>query len=152
MVCLRHEGSMIGVQCHWWFVEDLFIYQKAPFENFCNLWFCRKSRYCEFFSMGCCSSLWLDQEVKNDMSDQYNVSLGVCNVKIIKSLMGVKRGSFSRCFGLWALASRDSNFFSWALMQMLNLAVVNTFWPIPSRSRLVHGCIHGPCIKSMDLG
>ena len=21
-VCLHHEGSMIGVQCHWWFVED----------------------------------------------------------------------------------------------------------------------------------
>ena len=43
-------------------------------------------------------------------------------------------------------------FFFVALMQMLNLAVVNTFWPIPSRSRLVHGWIHGPCIKSMDLG
>ena len=43
-------------------------------------------------------------------------------------------------------------FFFVALMQMLNLAVVNTFWAIPSRSRLVHGCIHSPCIKSMDLG
>ena len=43
-------------------------------------------------------------------------------------------------------------FFLMALMHMLNLAVVNTFWPIPSRSRLVHGCIHGPYIKSMDLG
>ena len=43
-------------------------------------------------------------------------------------------------------------FFFVALMLILNLAVVNTFWPIPSRSRLVHGCIHGPCIKSMDLG
>ena len=43
-------------------------------------------------------------------------------------------------------------FFFVASMLMLNLAVVNTFWPIPSRSRLVHGCIHGPCIKSMDLG
>ena len=32
----RHEGSMIGVQCHW-SVEDLFIYQKAPFKNFCDL-------------------------------------------------------------------------------------------------------------------
>ena len=39
-----------------------------------------------------------------------------------------------------------------ASMLILNLAVVNTFCPIPSRSRLVHGCIHGPCIKSMDLG
>ena len=43
-------------------------------------------------------------------------------------------------------------FFFVSSMQMLNLAVVNTFWPITSRSRLVHGCIHGPCIKSMDLG
>ena len=43
-------------------------------------------------------------------------------------------------------------FFFVASMLILNLAVVNTFWPIPSRSRLVHGCIHGPCIKSMDLG
>ena len=43
-------------------------------------------------------------------------------------------------------------FFFVALMLILDLAVVNTFWSIPSRSRLVHGCIHGPCIKSMDLG
>ena len=43
-------------------------------------------------------------------------------------------------------------FFFVASMLILNLTVVNTFWPISSRSRLVHGCIHGPCIKSMDLG
>ena len=43
-------------------------------------------------------------------------------------------------------------FFFIASMLILNLAVVNTFWPITSRSRLVHGCIHGPCIKSIDLG
>ena len=43
-------------------------------------------------------------------------------------------------------------FFFVASMLILNLAVVNTFWPIPSRSRLVHGCIRGPCIKSIDLG
>ena len=42
--------------------------------------------------------------------------------------------------------------FFFVVSMILNLAVVNTFWPIPSRSRLVHGCIHGPCIKSMDLG
>ena len=86
------------------------------------------------------------------MSDQYNVCLGMCNVKIRKFLTGVKRGSFSRCFRLRALASRHLNFFFMASMHMLDLAVVNTFWSIPSRSRLVHGCIHGPCIKSMDLG
>ena len=44
------------------------------------------------------------------------------------------------------------DFFFVASMLILNLVVVNTFWPIPSRSTLVHGCIHGPCIKSMDLG
>ena len=42
---------------------------------------------------------WLGQEVKNDMSDQYNVSLGVCNVKIRKSLTGAKRGSFRNASG-----------------------------------------------------
>ena len=38
-------------------------------------------------------------------------------------------------------------FFFMASMLMLNLAVVNTFGPITSRSRLVHGCIHGPCLS-----
>ena len=42
---------------------------------------------------------WLGQEVKNDMSDQYNVSLGVCNVKIRKFLTGAKRGSFGNASG-----------------------------------------------------
>ena len=55
---------------------------------------------------------------------------------------------------LWVTSSsvKVFEFFFMASMHMLNLAVVNTLWPIPSRSRLVHGCIHGPCIKSMDLG
>ena len=42
---------------------------------------------------------WLGQEVKNDMSDQYNVSLGMCNVKIRKFLTGAKRGSFQDASG-----------------------------------------------------
>ena len=42
-------------------------------------------------------------------------------------------------------------FFFMASMHMLNLAVVNTFWPISSRSRLVHGCIHGPCLSPWIL-
>ena len=42
---------------------------------------------------------WLGQEVKNDMSDQYNVSLGICNVKIRKFLMGAKQGSFRDALG-----------------------------------------------------
>ena len=60
-------------------------------------------------------------------------------------------GLISRCFGLRALVSRHLNFFFMASMHMLNLAVVNTFWPITSRSRLVHGCIHGPCISPWIL-
>ena len=43
--------------------------------------------------------LWLGKEVKNDMSDQYNVSLGMCNVKIRKFLTGAKRGSFRDALG-----------------------------------------------------
>ena len=49
--------------------------------------------------MGRCSSRGLGQEVKNDMSDQYNVSLGMCNVKITKFLTGAKRGSFQDASG-----------------------------------------------------
>ena len=40
--------------------------------------------------------LWLGQEVKNDMSDQYSDSLGVCNVKIRKCLWGQKWGTSRR--------------------------------------------------------
>ena len=42
-------------------------------------------------------------------------------------------------------------FFLMASMPILNLAVVNTCWPITSRSRLVHGCIHGPCLSPWIL-
>ena len=42
-------------------------------------------------------------------------------------------------------------FFFMASVHMLNLVVVNTFWLITSRSRLVHGCIHGPCISPWIL-
>ena len=38
---------------------------------------------------------WLGQRVKNDMSDQYNDSLRVCNVKIRKPLLRPKQGTFS---------------------------------------------------------
>ena len=50
---------------------------------------------------------------------------------------------------LWVMSSsvEGFEFFFVASMLMLNLAVVNTFWPITSRSRLVHGCIHGSCLS-----
>ena len=43
-----------------------------------------------FFLGGPLLVLWFGQGVKNDMSDQYNDSLMVCNVKIRKSLLGWK--------------------------------------------------------------
>ena len=54
---------------------------------------------------------------------------------------------------LWVMSSsvEGFKFFFMASMLILNLAVVNTFWPIPSRSRLVHGCIHGPCLSPWIL-
>ena len=54
---------------------------------------------------------------------------------------------------LWVTSSsvEGFEFFFVASMLILNLAVVNTFWPIPSRSRLVHGCIHGPCLSPWIL-
>ena len=48
--------------------------------------------------------------------------------KIRKSLTGAKRGSSSRCFGLGSSSIKRFEFFFMASMQMLNLAVVNTFW------------------------
>ena len=36
IVHLRHEGSMIWVQCQLGFVGDLCSYQNTPFEKFCN--------------------------------------------------------------------------------------------------------------------
>ena len=45
------------------------------------------------------------------MSDQYNVSLGVCNVKIRKFLTGMKWGSFSRCFGVTSSSVKAFEFF-----------------------------------------
>ena len=67
---------MIGLQCQLGFVGDLFSYQKAPFENFCDLPFCHKSRHREFF-ISCLS--W---EIKIDMSGQSKDGLRVFNVKI----------------------------------------------------------------------
>ena len=84
------------------------------------------------------------------MSDQYNVSLGMCSVKIRKFLTG-QNGAHFKMLRVTSSSVKAFEFFFMASMHMLNLAVVNTFWPIPSRSRLVHGCIHGPCIKSWIL-
>ena len=101
------------MECHLVIVEDLFTYQKTPFENFCDLLFCHKWRKFDISFDGLLHISQLGQEVKNDMSGQYKDALGVCNVKIRTSLTGAKWGSSLRCFRLGALASSDSNFFSW---------------------------------------
>ena len=49
----------------------------------------------KFFFDGPLHVSWLGQEVKNDMSGQSKDALGVCTVKIRKSLTGEKWGTSS---------------------------------------------------------
>ena len=35
-MCLRHEGLMIGIHCHWSFVGDILGYSKIFFVHFCD--------------------------------------------------------------------------------------------------------------------
>ena len=81
------------------FVEDLFTYQKAPFEKFCDLRFSRKSRSSEIVFAEPLHISCMGWEVKIDMSGQSNDCLRVCNVKMNKFLLGQKRGTFPRIFG-----------------------------------------------------
>ena len=80
-------------------MEDLFTYQKAPFEKFCNLRFSRKSRSSEIVFAEPLYISCMGWEVKIDMSGQPNDCLRVCNVKMKKILLGQKRGTFPRIFG-----------------------------------------------------
>ena len=105
---------MTRVQCQLQFIEDLFSYQKVPFENFCDLQFCCKLRYCEFFD-GLLHISCFSWEIKNDMSGQskdWGMYVRVCNVKIIKSLPEQKWGTSSGLFGLVAPSVEQSDFFS----------------------------------------
>ena len=86
----------------WKFVEDLFTYQKAPFEKFCELQFSCKLRYHEIVFAELLHVSCMGWEVKIDMSGQSNDCLRVCNVKMKKFLLGQKRGTFSRTFGFWS--------------------------------------------------
>ena len=81
------------------FVEDLFTYQKGPFEKFCDLWFSCKSRSSEIVFAEPLHISCMGWEVKIDMSGQSNDCLRVCNVKMIKFLLGQKRDTFPRIFG-----------------------------------------------------
>ena len=81
------------------FVEDLFTYQKVPFEKFCDLRFSRKSRSSEIVFAEPLHILCMGWEVKIDMSGQSKDCLRVCNVKMKKFLLGRKQGTFPRIFG-----------------------------------------------------
>ena len=75
-----------------------------------------------------------------------------CVMSKLENFNGGKTGLIFEMLWFTSSSVEQFEFFFVASMLILNLAVVNTFWAISSRSRLVHGCIHGPCIKSMDLG
>ena len=60
------------------------------------------------------------------MSDQYNVSLGVYNVKIRKFLTG-GNGAHFEMLRVTSSSVKAFEFFFMASRHMLNLAVVNTF-------------------------
>ena len=83
----------------WKFVEDLFTYQKVPFEKFCDLQFSHKSRYCKIVFAELLHVSCMGWEVKIDISGQYNDCLRVCNVKMKKFLLEQKRGTFLRMYG-----------------------------------------------------
>ena len=87
----------------WKFVEDLFTYQKAPFEKFCDLRFSRKSRYREIVFSGPLHISCMGWEVKIDMSGQSNDCLRVCNVKMKKNFNGVETGHMSENVGVTGL-------------------------------------------------
>ena len=69
----------------------------------------------------------------------------------LENLSRGQNGAHFEMLRVMSSSVKAFEFFFMASMHMLNLAVVNTFWPISSRSRLVHGCIHGPCISPFIL-
>ena len=75
------------------------MYQKTPFEKFCNLWFSRKSRSSDFCFGGPLHVSCMGWEVKIDMSGQSNDFLWVCNVKMKIFLLRQKQGTFPRISG-----------------------------------------------------
>ena len=99
----------------WKFAEDLFTYQKVPFENFCDLWFSRKSRNREIFFAGPLHVSCMGWEVKIDMSGPSNDCPRVCNVKMKIFLPWQKWGTFPRMYGLWGCSVDRFEFFSWDL-------------------------------------
>ena len=85
-----HEGSMIGVQCQLVICRGPLYLPKGIFATY---GFVVNQDIVIFFD-GPLLILCLDWKVKNDASDQYFDSLGVCNVKIRKSSLRWKQGTF----------------------------------------------------------
>ena len=99
------------MQYLWEFIEDLFTYQKVPFDNFCDLRFSRKLRMSDFLFGGLLHVSCMGWEVKIDMSGQSNGCLRVCNVKMKEMLPGRKQGTSLRMYGLWGCSVDQFEFF-----------------------------------------
>ena len=108
------------------FVEDLFTYQKAPFEKFCDLRFSRKSRSSEIVFAELLHISYMGWEVKIDMSGQSNDCLRVCNVKMKKFLLGRKQGTFPRIFGFQGCSIK---WFELIFSKMLKLDIKESLDP-----------------------
>ena len=66
---LHHEGSMIGVQCHWWFVEDILEHLTVHFKFFCGWRFYGKLTF--WFNFALWSSFQVEFErVVNGLGGQ----------------------------------------------------------------------------------
>ena len=139
IIYLRHEGSMIGVQCQLLICRGPFLATKRHLLRIFAIYGLR-SRHREFFD-GPLYVLYLGWEVKNDVSGQSQDVLRVCNVNIRKSLLGQKQSTCSWLFRLVAPSVKWSEFFFMALLLTINPAVAKRFWLIPSTFRWVHGCI-----------
>ena len=93
----------------WEFIDDLFTYQKAPFEKFCDLQFSHKLRYHEIVFVEPLHVSCMGCEVKIDISGQSNDCLRVCNVKMNFFYWGGNRAHFQEFSGFGAVASSDLN-------------------------------------------
>ena len=106
-----------------------------PFQNFCDLRFSRKSRYCEIVFVELLHVSYIGWEVKIDMSGQSNDCLRVCSVKMKNFLPGRKRGTFLRMYGLRDCSVDGFENFFMGFGVSINLTVVDIFRPISTRSR-----------------
>ena len=88
--------SMFWLWMLLWFKTRSFVKRQTRCEKYS---LCCPNWVPPFFSMGLLHVLWLGRKVKNDMSGQSKYALGVCNVKIRKSLLGLNGAHLSDFFG-----------------------------------------------------